>query len=202
MVVNCPKCGKEISGADIEVNKAYCSSCKEWFLIRGDTTENSSKKMTNEDTNKNSYMSAYVGKKYDIYYKEIFERKPQNKIYISFNWVPIFLGPIWLIYRKMYIEAIISIATSSIMDFILSSLIGFSDRLGEISGRLLGIILALIGNSIYRLKVYRVIKRIENINNEDHILYLKKHGGTNIIAAIIVFVIFLVLALLPIIFDI
>jgi hypothetical protein len=95
----------------------------------------------------------------------------------------------------MYIEAIIIIAISTIIDLILSSFVGFSDLLSEIITRSQNIILALIGNSLYRLKIYRVIKRIKNIDNEDHISYLKQHGGTNLLVAIIVSVIASILVL-------
>jgi hypothetical protein len=269
MVVNCPKCGKEVAESDIEVKNAYCRFCTKWFAIKDNSIENSSKKMakgdiieiikknglfqynifndhpqraneviikqevdnyivftTNEKNEikgnifssldkkeaidifikqlhelKELYLSTYVGKNYDQFYKERFEKKLEKKIYISVIWVPIIFGPVWFIYRKMYIEFIIIYVFYIILDLILSSLIEPSNYSWGIFGRFLNIILALIGNSIYRLKFYRVIKKIENINGEEHILYLKKHGGTNIIMTIIVEVILLTLALIPIIFK-
>jgi hypothetical protein len=150
---------------------------------------------------KELYLSTYVGKNYETFYKERLEKKPEKKIYISAIWVPIILGSAWFIYRKMYIEFIIIYVIYTIIDLILSALIEPSNYSWEVIGRSLNIILALIGNSIYRLKIYRVIKKIENIDGEEHISYLKKHGGTNIIMTIIVVVISLVLALIPIIFN-
>jgi hypothetical protein len=150
---------------------------------------------------KELYISTYVGKNYDVYYKEKFEKNPQKKIYIGTNWVPIILGLAWFIYRKMYIEFIIIYVIYFLIDLILSALIEPLYYSWEVIGRSLNIILAFIGNSIYRLKVYRVIRKIENIDSKEHILYLKKHGGTNIIATIIVVVISLFFALFPIIFK-
>jgi hypothetical protein len=44
MKVTCPKCDEEIIESDIEVKKAYCRSCMEWFVIKEDiTVENVSK---------------------------------------------------------------------------------------------------------------------------------------------------------------
>lgn len=45
MIITCPKCNKEIVESDIEMNKSYCRSCMEWFVLKDDVIkENSPKK--------------------------------------------------------------------------------------------------------------------------------------------------------------
>ena len=153
---------------------------------------------------KKLYISTYVGKNYDTYYKEKFDNKPNNKIYASLCWPPIIFGPFWLIYRKMYKEALLFIFIPIIITICITLLTKSGEMFGEIIGRLGNIILAIIGNSLYHMKIYRVINNIDNdyMYREDPIYYLKKYGGTNIVLAIILVVINLTIALLPIILKI
>ena len=153
---------------------------------------------------KKLYISTYVGKNYDTYYKEKFDNKPNNKIYASLCWPPIIFGPFWLIYRKMYKEALLFIFIPIIITICITFLTKSGEMSGEIIGRLGNIILAIIGNSLYHMKIYRVINNIDNdyMYREDPIYYLKKYGGTNIVLAIILVVINLTIALLPIILKI
>jgi hypothetical protein len=153
---------------------------------------------------KNLYISTYVGKNYETSFKELFDRKPHNKIYASLCWPPIIFGPCWLIYRKMYKEAIIFIIIQIVIAISLTLFTGSGDQLDEIIGRFSNIILAIIGNSLYHLKIYKTIKNINNnyMYSSDPLFYIKKYGGTNIVLAIILFLIILSLSLLPIILRI
>jgi hypothetical protein len=64
------------------------------------------------------------------------------------------------------------------------------------------IIICLFGNSLYYSKINRVIHKMENINGEEHIAYLKKHGRTNIIPVIIVEIVLVIICFLPFMFGI
>jgi DNA-directed RNA polymerase subunit RPC12/RpoP len=50
MAVTCPKCEKELVKEDIEVKKAYCQYCKEWFVLKEEVTVEklSEKSLSNE----------------------------------------------------------------------------------------------------------------------------------------------------------
>ena len=150
---------------------------------------------------KEIYISIYVSKNYDTYYKEKFDNKSHDKIYASLCWPPIIFGPFWLVYRKMYKEALLFIFIPIIITICISLLTKSEEMLGELIGRIGNIILAIIGNSLYHMKIYRVINNINNdyIYREDPINYLKKFGGTNIVLATILIIINLIIALLPII---
>ena len=133
---------------------------------------------------KNQYLSAIVGKKFDIYYKEKYEKRPLNKIFISWKWPPFFFGYGWLLYRKMYLETIIIFCFLIIAGIILS-ILNFDRYLRGIYD-LTRLILALIGNSLYYSKINRVIKKLDHIEPKNHNQYLRKQGGTNIVTAIVV----------------
>lgn len=113
-----------------------------------------------------------------------------------------FLGPIWLIYRKMYLEGFLFLIINNIIYFIIYFITGSGEKLKEIIGRFSNIILCIIGNSLYHLKIYRVIKNMkdeEYLYNKNHILYLKEYGGTNKILAIVMYIIFIAITIIPII---
>jgi hypothetical protein len=131
---------------------------------------------------KKLYFSTFVGDSYITYYQDKYRNRPLNKLFISWKWPPFFVGYGWLIYRKLYIEATITFCFLILAGFILS-IFNLDKYLRDIYG-CIKIILALIGNSLYYLKINRIIKKMDNNEGINHIEYLKKHGGTSIIAAV------------------
>jgi hypothetical protein len=150
---------------------------------------------------KETYLSTYIGKNYIEYYKEKYRNRPLNKLFFSWVWPPFFIGYGWLMYRKMYFETLIVFCI-----FIISAIIEIFIKTNiEIARNVYGvmqIIICLFGNSLYYLKINRVIKKMENISGEEHIVYLKKYGQTNIFPVIIVEIVLVVIYFLPFIFGI
>jgi len=132
---------------------------------------------------KKLYLSTFVGDSYITYYQDKYKNKPLNKLFISWKWPTFFVGYGWLIYRKLYLEAAIIFCFLILVGFILTIFNLKDEYLRDIYG-CIKIILALIGNSLYYLKINRIIKKMNDTGSINHIEYLKKHGGTNIIAAI------------------
>jgi acetyl-CoA carboxylase beta subunit len=89
--MTCPKCNKEIIEADIEVTRAYCRPCMEWFSIKTDVTVGNMSKdasfrsnynapqenIMNTDTQKRkSFLSGGLIGPFELKYEEIpFYRK-------------------------------------------------------------------------------------------------------------------------------
>jgi len=144
---------------------------------------------------KKLYLSAFIGKNYIEYYKEKYKIRPMKKIFVSWNWPPFFIGYGWLIYRKLYIEATI-VFSFLILSGIVLSIFNLDNYLKDIYS-CIKILIALFGTSIYYLKINRIINKLKNINNINHIQYLNKHGGTNIIIAIIFELLITGIAVLP-----
>ena len=84
----------------------------------------------------------------------------------------------------MYIEALVVFSFLILSGFVLT-ILNLDKYLSDIYG-CIKIILALIGNSLYYSKINKVIKKLSDIEIKDHNIYLKKHGGTNIVPAIII----------------
>jgi len=109
---------------------------------------------------------------------------------ISFSPYAFFFSYMWLAYRKMYLEIIVSMFVLGIVEVIISLFIDLSG-----ADRIIGIIYATIfgftGNYFYLLKAKRKVayadSNYENI--DDKINYLNKRGGVSYIAPILLIII-------------
>jgi hypothetical protein len=145
---------------------------------------------------KETYLSTYIGNNYIEYFKPKYKNRPLNKLFFSWIWPPFFIGYGWLMYRKMYFETLVVFCVfiiSSIIEIIINTNI---EIVRNVHG-IMVITICLFGNSLYYLKINRVINKLENINGEEHIEYLKKHGRTNIFPVIIVEIVLVVIYFLP-----
>jgi hypothetical protein len=193
MIVNCPKCNREIVEANIEEKKAYCSSCMEWFSLNKDSVENSSNKIAKD--NIIAYMPAYVGDKYDNYYKNIWYDKYDKNIFFSFN-IFAFLFPfLWMLYRKMYIEFAIFYMASQVLSLILPriiTLVNLEARIILLCALIIplsfNIFMGFVGNYLYMKNSKRYLLKMVNNKAINILENLKSRKCTNkkIVIAIIV----------------
>jgi len=145
---------------------------------------------------KDRYLSSYIEDNYHDYYQKRYKEKPFYKIFFSWKWPPFFLGYGWLIYRKMYLETLILFIILIISGNIIFFING-NDRIFQIVYDSMRILLSIFGNSLYYYKISRVIKKLKNIDEREHIKYLIKHGGTNIILAILIALLYLAIIIVP-----
>jgi hypothetical protein len=145
-----------------------------------------------------TYLSHYAGKKFDTYYKKIWDRHYGDKYFISFN-VFAFIVPFpWLIYRKMYSESItygIIKALLNICIFIIFLIsvdhleLYFYTRMIIIyiimGNIILSLLMGVFGNFLYLRSAKINISRLSRFfaNETDTLTYLKKRecinkGGT------------------------
>ena len=146
---------------------------------------------------KKIFLSEFIGKNYLEYYKEKFIDRKIQKIFISWNWPPFFIGYGWLLYRKLYLEATIVILSSFIIGGFFAVL-----NLGDFNREIAScfkIIIALMGNYVYYQKINRTIKKLDEIDGKNHLQYLKGKGGTNIVPAIVIELFFVGLFVLSLI---
>ena len=135
-----------------------------------------------EDQNKQPFekwqMEAFIGANV-----EYFERKwGGSSDYAGWNWAAFFLGPSWLIYRKMYAETAIVFAFLFVLPLIPINV-----------GPLLIWVFAIWGNGLYRRKLIRIVKKLEGVRREEQEALLAKKGGINPVAAVISMVVLLAL---------
>ncbi|WP_333651498.1 hypothetical protein [Lacrimispora sp.] len=126
-------------------------------------------------------MELFVGNNYR-YYKNKWDGRPENQNFSSWNWT-VFLFPVyWLVYRKMYLEALLS----GIISVCLMIIPG--------AGVLFHIFLGIYAESHYRKKGIKVIAETSNMTESDAKQYISKRGGTSTSGVIIAVFIVVLLA--------
>jgi hypothetical protein len=145
--------------------------------------------------NDNELFEAFF-RKQTAYYNEQLERFNSGEKY-TFNVAAFFLGMAWMLYRKMYVEALVL--------FGILFFEGFFERLliGDNGPKFISIIINLItafsigtlSNYFYLQKAKRCVELAKSkfIDNQERIDFLKKKGGTNLLLLIVVLVIVLAL---------
>ena len=120
---------------------------------------------------------------------------------ICWNWCGFFIAPVWFAYRKMYGWSVIAIIAPIVIPFIVGFIMAAeyaSDSAMDLMSRVLSLGIAIVfggvANRAYRKRIYRLAKEIpaeENARAE----YIKRKGGVNVAAMIIVLVIYLAMCL-------
>ena len=93
----CPSCGK-----GIEVGSAFCPHCGERIALPAIDPSNES--IIEEE------FKIFIGKHADYYLYKFrnFSVRGANSFAVTWNWSAFFLGFIWMLYRKMYLWALIA----------------------------------------------------------------------------------------------
>ncbi len=93
----CPSCGK-----GIEVGSAFCPHCGKRIALPAIDPSNES--IIEEE------FKIFIGKNADYYLYKFrnFSVRGANSFAVTWNWSAFFLGFIWMLYRKMYLWALIA----------------------------------------------------------------------------------------------
>ena len=142
----------------------------------------------------NDIRAALVGKKRE-HYIPIFDQLEKYGG-TRWNWCGFLFSPFWFAYRKLYGWSAIAIfapfVTGFIIGFILAQ-IQVSDSVYEHIGKLIGIVFSalfgLFSNSLYKKKIDRLASEAPS-NPVDCEGYIKRKGGTNIVALILSIIIY------------
>ncbi len=164
--MECIACGS----AAYSLEDKFCSSC------------GSSLPSLDENVGFNTFFKIAVGKKAD-YYLPLFYKFNEKGIGVSWNWAALFFGCIWLVYRKMWLMAVLLLFLNislKIFQYLLPDTIIISALFSLIYMAVLFILFPMYANAIYyrdvKKKVYDAIGC--NTNDEHIIQELKKKGGT------------------------
>jgi Protein of unknown function (DUF2628) len=123
---------------------------------------------------------------------------PQPKT--GFNWAAFFLSGLWLPYRKMYVPTLIFfgfILVETVLEEILFVGILRKPEPPPALGQMVGLIAAAVcgscGNQWYLSHARKAIAdvRSQDLPEEEHLHLLSQRGGTNMLAAIGFFVMFI-----------
>ena len=126
----------------------------------------------------NDYVLA-IGKNSN-YYCDKFHNIDKRKSEFSWNWAALLCGPMWLVYRKMYVLGITTIIISNIPAYINKASYKFVTLL-------LSLFWASFGNAIYKRRLDRTIKYSKTGQEGWKTGYLKTFSGVSILAVIIIY---------------
>jgi len=137
------------------------------------------------------YLALYVGKKFNTYYKRIWENNYDKKLFLSFNLPALFVPFFWLLYRKMYLEWLIFVSISIIIN---SLSLGFVNVF-------LFIATGFLGNSLYLRNVKINLSKIPADENIINLLENRKSVNKEIIVIIAIVLVISILITLIILRD-
>lgn len=182
---------------------SFCSGCGKSISQKSTLLKNKSSEdfenlpVNSAANNTDDLLSAFVGDKYDSYYRKKWfkggqasmESKKGLSIY-SFNLAGMFLGVFWLCYRKMYMIAFLMALLIPVLDIIMMHTKGEADY-GSIGNLIYGMIwifaTGLLGNMLYHHHSAKKIKKIVSETTDTTILSerLATQGGTTWKGAIV-----------------
>lgn len=101
----------------------------------------------------------------------------------GWNWAAMFFGIEWMVYRKMYLEAmlffLISIGIGGVAALFLR------DLTGNLWGHCFRILIGVFGNTLYRNKALRILQRINTQNDSERLNILSQRGGVSPISVVV-----------------
>ncbi len=123
---------------------------------------------------------AMVGDKNSDYYLNQFEslEDESEKYKVSWNWAAFFAGPLWVLYRKMYVWFFVVLSLNYVLGLVTEdATLNFSIFIMIIQN----MVFALYANALYRNNLYLKISNAIKVNETDSDLLnsLKQQGGVN-----------------------
>lgn len=142
-------------------------------------------------------LAAFIGSNNTNHYLKYIDKMHRNSKFISWNWPSFFLGPYWLLYRKVYDLAFILTALTITFSLV------FDSGMPGILLLIVRITLALFANAIYlnvcKRKIKTVKAGIKNLSTTQYIEKLHKKGGVTLVAPLILAGIYIVVVIISII---
>src|SRR5262249_1702527 len=146
---------------------------------------------------------AFVGSKAGYYLAKWRAALKGTGSVTAFNWAACLLSGVWLPYRKMYLLTVVFmgiILLESLLEEVV--FVGIMRKpeapaaLGRLVGRVAAILCGAFGNRWYLSHTRKAITevRLQGLPEDLHLQALAKRGGTNIVAALGFFVLFVAVA--------
>ena len=123
-------------------------------------------------------LECFVQSNYEFYHIKWGGNSP-TKSFSSWNWAAFFFGSEWMLYRKMYGEAVALVILRMMLSF-------FSPGLYWLSSLIIGLCVAIYGNYWYYRKASSAVHKARNDEPANAEQLLRKSGGTNISIVIII----------------
>ena len=172
----CSKCG-----ASNEAGSAFCTKCGN-SLAKTEVVDH----ISNNESYTQDELSLFLEKN-QSYYLEKFNLIEKTGDKKAWNWCSFLIGGYWMLYRKMYVQAIIYIIANLILGCI--PFIGWALSLALCVG------LGIFGNSLYLDHIKKTFSEIGFADSNMRSTLINKKGGTNLVLPIL-------LAFIPVIIGI
>ena len=177
----CSKCG-----ASNEAGSAFCTKCGN-SLAKTEVVDN----ISNNESYTQEELSLFLEKN-QSYYLEKFNLIEKTGDKKAWNWCSFLIGGYWMLYRKMYVQAIIYIIANLILGCI--PFIGWALSLALCVG------LGIFGNSLYLDHIKKTFTEIGCADSNMRSTLINKKGGTNLVLPILLAVIPVIIGIIASIF--
>ena len=177
----CSKCG-----ASNEAGSAFCTKCGN-SLAKTEVVDH----ISNNESYTQDELSLFLEKN-QSYYLEKFNLIEKTGDKKAWNWCSFLIGVYWMLYRKMYVQAIIYIIANLILGCI--PFIGWALSLALCVG------LGIFGNSLYLDHIKKTFTEIGCADSNMRSTLINKKGGTNLVLPILLAVIPVIIGIIASIF--
>ena len=177
----CSKCG-----ASNEAGSAFCTKCGN-SLAKTEVVDH----ISNNESYTQDELSLFLEKN-QSYYLEKFNLIEKTGDKKAWNWCSFLIGGYWMLYRKMYVQAIIYIIANLILGCI--PFIGWALSLALCVG------LGIFGNSLYLDHIKKTFTDIGCADSNMRSTLINKKGGTNLVLPILLAVIPVIIGIIASIF--
>ena len=177
----CSKCG-----ASNEAGSAFCTKCGN-SLAKTEVVDH----ISNNESYTQDELSLFLEKN-QSYYLEKFNLIEKTGDKKAWNWCSFLIGGYWMLYRKMYVQAIIYIIANLILGCI--PFVGWALSLALCVG------LGILGNSLYLDHVKKTFTEIGCADSNMRSTLINKKGGTNLVLPILLAVIPVIIGIIASIF--
>lgn len=177
----CSKCG-----ASNEAGSAFCTKCGN-SLAKTEVVDH----ISNNESYTQEELSLFLEKN-QSYYLEKFNLIEKTGDKKAWNWCSFLIGGYWMLYRKMYVQAIIYIIANLILGCI--PFIGWALSLALCVG------LGIFGNSLYLDHIKKTFTEIGCADSNMRSTLINKKGGTNLVLPILLAVVPVIIGIIASIF--
>ena len=177
----CSKCG-----ASNEAGSAFCTKCGN-SLAKTEVVDH----ISNNESYTQEELSLFLEKN-QSYYLEKFNLIEKTGDKKAWNWCSFLIGGYWMLYRKMYVQAIIYIIANLILGCI--PFVGWALSLALCVG------LGILGNSLYLDHIKKTFTEISYADSNMRSALISKKGGTNLVLPILLAVIPVIIGIIAYIF--
>ena len=139
---------------------------------------------------------AFIGKN-SWFYLEKWKSHSEDTLK-GWNWPAAVFGLQWMMYRKMYLEALL-FYVFQIVAGVLIGMAFWTFRVsidGELIRPIFGILTGIFGNMLYRNKALRILRKTIYMDEPMRVAALQEKGGTSVVGVIVGVIVQIIIAIL------